>query len=564
MKNKTQSKGFIVGYGRKSKEDRNAKGMSLENQEKLCREYALAQGYEFKYFEDNNLSGDNLKRKSYQDMVNFIKTNKVKCIVVYQLDRITRNIEDYYGIVQPMLRAYNTTIASINQHFDDVFTLEPMILAIYIGMATQELKNIKDRTKSVIKHRAQSGYALGKAPVGYLNKRDETKRGVIVPDPDKAHYIKRIYELYPTSVFSLRGLGLELAKYGFVDKYGRAYSKKRIEDILKNPIYMGKILYEGELYDGKHEAIVSPELFYRVQLMFKDTRKTRTHNVQFTYSNYLTCAKCGYAMVGILKHGAHKSGDYIYYHCSNYAKIHTKEKNIRQDLIDEAMQEIIDSFNIPDETLKRIKEQVFSAISNLQAYEYKSIEELNKQYSKLTDIISNSVKQKLCGELDIDDLTHKELMKKWQAEKDDIGNKISNLSANSKDTITRMTILADFANRLPELYLKATVEEKRLILATITDKIVFNEDTNTLSVKLKPVFEHLRQIKLQKKQEFSANVQTLTGTLEKRSNSAKQILKNIHPNVNEIKDYGTRQKLLNTKIEPIHEGSKKLNVDGGT
>ena len=127
-----------------------------------------------------------------------------------------------------------------------------------------------------------------------------------------------------------------------------------------------------------------------------------------------------------------------------------------------------------------------------------------------------------------------------------------------------MNILADFANRLPELYLKATVEEKRLMLATIIDKIVFNEDTNTLSVKLKPVFEHLRQIKLQKKQEFSANVQTLTGTLEKRSNSAKQILKNIHPNVNEIKDYGTRQKLLNTKIEPLHKGSKKLIVDGGT
>ena len=60
------------------------------------------------------------------------------------------------------------------------------------------------------------------------------------------------------------------------------------------------------------------------------------------------------------------------------------------------------------------------------------------------------------------------------------------------------------------------------------------------------------------------DLQTLTGTLEKRSNSAKQILKNNHPNVNKIKDYGTHQKLLNTKIEPIHKGSKKLNVDGGT
>ncbi len=98
----------------------------------------------------------------------------------------------------------------------------------------------------------------------------------------------------------------------------------------------------------------------------------------------------------------------------------------------------------------------------------------------------------------------------------------------------------------------------------ISNLIANSKDTNTLSVKLKPVFEHLRQIKLQKKQKFLANVQALTGTLEKRSNSTKHILKNIHPNVNEIKGCGTRQKLLNTKIEPLHGDSKKLNVDGGT
>ena len=101
----------------------------------------------------------------------------------------------------------------------------------------------------------------------------------------------------------------------------------------------------------------------------------------------------------------------------------------------------------------------------------------------------------------------------------------------------------------------------RLVIGHKISNLIANlKDTNTLSVKLKPVFEHLRQIKLQKEQEFLANVQALTGTLEKRSNSAKQILKNIHPNVNEIKGYGTRQKLLNTKIEPLHGDSKKLNV----
>lgn len=61
-----------------------------------------------------------------------------------------------------------------------------------------------------------------------------------------------------------------------------------------------------------------------------------------------------------------------------------------------------------------------------------------------------------------------------------------------------------------------------------------------------------------------ADFKTLDGTLQTRSDRAKQALQNIHPDVNDLVDYGTRKKLLNIKIEPNFEGSKKSNVDGGT
>lgn len=365
-------------------------------------------------------------------------------------------------------------------------------------------------------------------------------------------------------MFSLERTGKELAKYGFVNKYGKPYPKKRIEDILKNLVYVGKVTHGDDIFDGIHEPIISSELFYRVQLMFNSTRKTRTHNEQFVYSNYIQCAKCNCHMIGILKHGAHNSGDYVYYHCSNYKKAHKKEKNIRQDLIDEAMQEVIESFDIPDSNLKNMKKQILDAVGDIQAYEHKSIDELNNQYKKITDIISNGVKQKISGKLEIDDSTFNELYRKWQREKDEISHKISNLSADSKDTMTRMNILTDFANRLPEIYLKATFEEKRLIITTITDSIIFDEESNKLSVKLKPIFEHLRQLKLQKKQAFSADIETLSGTLQTRSKSAKQALHNMPPEINHIKDYGTRKRLLNTKIEPNNKALFNVNVDGGT
>lgn len=572
-----KSKGIIVGYARKSKEDKNAKGVSLENQKARCAEYAKSRGCDFVYFEDNNKSGDNLNRPGYRAMQAFIKTNKVVCIVLWQLDRITRNIEDYYGKILPSLRKNKTTLASINQHFDDIFKVDPMILAVYLGVSAQELKNTKDRTTTVMEYRAKSGYARGKAPLGYLNVRNENKQGIIIPDPATAHYVKKAFELYATGIFSEVGVGLELAKYGFVDKDGKPYGKGMISRILNRPLYMGKVPCEIksedaesddtvqiELFDGKHEAIVSEELFYRVQFVLNKGFETIPKGNVYTYSGFLKCAKCGYDYTHVLKHGAHNSGDYLYYHCTNYSKAHIKERNIREELIDEAIQEVLESFDITDDYLKQIKTSVFKAVSELQEFEQNSIKKLQEQYSKLTTIISNGIKQKLSGELEIDNATYNELMNKWQEEKREISSKIANLNELTRDTITRMNILADFANRVPELYLTATLEEKRMILTTITDKILIDAEDGTITVKLKPIFEHLRQIKLQNRQAFSSNIKTLNGTLETRSEKARQANKNTKSNINQIKDYGTRKKLLKTKIEPLDGSSNKFNVVGGT
>ena len=562
MAQKKTSKGVVVGYGRKSKEDKNAKGISLSNQKSHCQEWARQRGYQFVYFEDNNRTGDNLNRQGYKDMVDFVKQNNVKCIVVWKLDRLTRNIEDYYGKIQPFLRNHNTTVASVEDHFDDIFEIEPIMLSVLMGMGAQELKNIKVRTKSVIEHRAKSGYALGKAPVGYLNVRTKDKRGIIVPDEAVRHHIVRAFELYATGLFSMERIGVELAKSGFISSKGQPYKKKSIEDILKNPKYMGKIEYEGELYDAVHEPIVSPELFYRVQFMFNGTGNKKPRGDIYTYSGFIECAKCGNQYIGITKTGAHNSGIYKYYHCSNYRKLHKKERNIREKLIDEAMQEVIDSFDITDNELKAVKRDIYSAIDDLKTYEKKSINDLKKQYEDIVDTITQTLIQKNTGVLSSE--TCNEALRKLEKRKHNINCEIMNLSESSKETVKRINILIDFANRIPELYLKATLDEKRLILTTITDSITYDEDTNKLTVKLNPIFEHLRRIKLQNKQSFSADLETLSGTLETRSESAKQTLRNDALNLNNVVMIGTRKNSINTKIESSCENSKKSNVDGGT
>lgn len=557
------NKRIVVGYGRVSSAEQANSGLSLDMQHSECEKKAQKQGYEFVYFEDKGKTGSNTNRKGLKAMLKYVKEhkNEVTYVVVWKLDRLSRCLEDFFAEILKPIKKYGCTIASIMENFDDISKVKKVLIGVYIGQAEDELDNIKDRTSSVLRNRAENGYKLGKAPVGYLNSRDEHRHGIIIPDPDKRDYIKRCYELYATGLFSYERVAQELAKYGFVDSKSKPYTKKRIEDILKSPVYIGKVTHGDDIFDGVHEPIISNELFYRVQLLLKGDDVKRPKGLVYTYSNFIKCAKCGYSMVAITKHGANNSGTYVYYHCSNYSKVHKKEKNINENLIDEAIQEVIESFDITKKDIKVIKKEIYNAIDDLKKYEHKSIDELRKQYDDIVDDITQYLTNKVEG---ISDTTRNEVLKKLEAKKDTIARNITNLSENSKDTTKRISLLIDFANRIPELYLKATLEEKRLILNTITESIIYDEERNTLRVKLRPVFEHLRQMKLQKKQEFSESLESLTGTLETRSESAKHTLKNEQKILTKIRPIGTLKRGLNTKIEPHQEGSKKINVDGGT
>lgn len=123
-----------------------------------------------------------------------------------------------------------------------------------------------------------------------------------------------------------------------------------------------------------------------------------------------------------------------------------------------------------------------------------------------------------------------------------------------------MNILSNFANKIPELYLKATLDEKRLILSTIIEKILYDEDSNTLQVKLKLVFEQLRQRKIQNNKTFLVNTNSLTGTLESYSEKAIQADDENQIDLNKIIDYGTHKNQRQHRTEPYKACYKKLNV----
>lgn len=552
---RTNSK-IAVFYGRVSTEEQANHGYSLDMQKKQCEEWAKAHGYIItEYYIDAGKTGTNMNRKGIKDLLAYVRKNKVDKVIVWKLDRLSRCTLDFYAGIMSILTKNNTTIATIVERIEDINEISSVLVGVYLGQAEDEVKNTKRRTKDCMRSRAEQGYFLGKAPLGYLNAKDKSGHGIIIIDVDTAHFVKRAFELRATGIYSYKALSKKMYEEGFMDKNGKPYPARKFEWLLKNVVYMGKVQWGKEVFDnGKHEPIITPELFYRAQLMRGEMRKSKSSNELFTYTNYIKCAKCGCALVAEEKHGAHNSNTYIYYHCTNYKGKHDHQKNISQKLIDEAMQEVLESFDISDKELKLVKKDIYKGVQELQQYEKQSLNSLKKQYEDLTDVISNGIKQKLSGELKVDNDTFNELQLKWQTEKDRLAIKISELSATSNDTLTRMNLLVDFANRVPELYLKATPTEKRLIVATITDSIEYHD--GVLTVKLKPMFEHLRLIKAER-----MLTENLCRTLETRSLKVQEESADNKGTITQIEDYRTRKTITNTKKE-LHIEAQFVNGAG--
>ena len=97
----------IAIYSRKSRY--TGKGESIGNQIDLCREYIRthygdAAAEHAVVFEDEGFSGGNLNRPDFKKMMTAAKGRKFKAIVVYRLDRISRNISDFSSLIEELGR----------------------------------------------------------------------------------------------------------------------------------------------------------------------------------------------------------------------------------------------------------------------------------------------------------------------------------------------------------------------------------------------------------------------------------------------------------------------------
>ncbi len=254
-------------YTRKSSEEGLDQDFnSLHAQREACAAYIQSQRHEGwrllpTLYDDGGYSGGTLERPALQQLLADIRAGSVDLIVVYKIDRLTRSLNDFAKIVE-LLDAQSASFVSVTQSFNTTTSMGRLTLNVLLSFAQFEREVTGERIRDKIGASKKKGMWMGGfEPLGYC-----TAGRQLVIHPEEAILVRRIFELYRThknvSVVVQTLAADDVISKQRPDTRGRGrggvtYSSGALFNILRNPIYCGKIRHKDTIYPGQHEAIIS-------------------------------------------------------------------------------------------------------------------------------------------------------------------------------------------------------------------------------------------------------------------------------------------------------------------
>lgn len=279
-------------------------GNSIATQREECNRKAADMGVDvIKEFIEPGKSAQTIdKRPEFRALLAFLAANPtVGYVFVYSRSRAFRNVEDAI-LTRKHLRGLGVKIISTKEDFGDSIEAEFMEVISDTMNDLQNKRNGED-IKMKMAHKAKNGGTIGRAPIGYLNARvdmDGRMVNTVIVDDKRAPVVRLAFELYATGDYSMDALQEAMEDHGLCArpagrwKVERPLSVNTLHRMLGDPYYAGYTVHEGELYDGRHQALVEQELFDRVQdvLDTRSARGTRDRVLQHYLKGMPRCERC--------------------------------------------------------------------------------------------------------------------------------------------------------------------------------------------------------------------------------------------------------------------------------
>ena len=380
-------------YSRKSKI--TGTGESIINQIEICKREGNHLGFEkFIIYEDEGFSGKNIKRPQFQKMLSDSKEKKFNVLICYRLDRISRNISDFTLLINELDNLHINFI-SVNERFDTSTPMGRAMMYIASVFAQLERETIGERVRDNMLELAKTGRWLGgQTPLGYESKKlfyldsqfKQKTMYTLAPIKEELDVVRIIYNKY-LQYKSISQVFIFIFKKNIKTKNGADFNKKRIQLILRNPLYVkandaviehlqiigmnvtGKaddkhgILTYNKSKGSKikrditewiaaistHEGIISAPLWIKVQQILDENKNKAPRlgtSAAALLTGFLKCSKCGKSI--IVKHGhisAITNKKIQYYVCSTKDYSRGERCNNPNIRVDELEKIVVDNLN---------------------------------------------------------------------------------------------------------------------------------------------------------------------------------------------------------------------------
>jgi site-specific DNA recombinase len=209
-----------------------------------------------------------MERPALQRLLADIRSGRIDIVVTYKVDRLTRSLADFARLIETFDK-HVVSFISVTQQFNTTTSMGRLTLNVLLSFAQFEREVTGERIRDKIAASKQKGMWMGgNPPLGY-DLRDRT----LIINPDEADTVDRLFALY-LEHGCVRRVKEEADRLGLCTKRrivkgvaqgGKPFSRGHIYKLLSNPIYIGRIAHKGQLYDGRHDALIDQETWDAVQ-----------------------------------------------------------------------------------------------------------------------------------------------------------------------------------------------------------------------------------------------------------------------------------------------------------
>jgi site-specific DNA recombinase len=447
-------------------------------------------------YDDGGFTGGNMERPALKRLLADIEAGKVDCIVVYKVDRLSRSLMDFARIIEVFDR-HQVAFVSVTQQFNTSTSMGRLVLNVLLSFAQFEREIIGERIRDKIAAQRRKGKWAGGFPIlGYDVDRSGTSPKLVVNAAEAAR-VRQIFELYRDHR-SLLPIVQELGRREWMNKQwqtkrgesvgGNSFDKGSLYALLTNPIYIGKIRHKADLYEGEHEAIITPEVFRDVQERLRKNGLNGGADVRNRYSallkGLLFCKACGRAMVHTFTGKDRRR--YRYYICTRAIKSgraacpsrSLPALELEQAVVDE-IRGVTQDADLRAEVLRQAREQLDSGVGTL----CRERDELPRERARYESEIERLARKGVSLPSHAARLAELyERISRVEARLAELRPQIAAAERNCLDDAAAEAALA----RFDDIWAALSPREQVRLLALLVSRVEFDAADDTLAVTFQP------------------------------------------------------------------------------